>query len=182
MHTVRRSVPLAALLLLILSVAVVAPVAAQAPTVSGTVTYLPRIALPADAVINVQIQDVSRQGAPAEVIGEQVIQADGKQVPIPFSVEYDPAKIVESNTYSVRATIKQGDTLLWTSDTIIPVITKGAPTENVEIMVVQVAQPEGPVTLPTPGGAPTLPLALAIFFGSATLTALAIHRVATVKQ
>ena len=200
MYTVRRSVPLAALLLLILSLAVVAPVAAQAPTVSGNVTYMLRIALPEDAVVNVQIQDISRPDAPAEVIGEQTIQTNGAQVPIPYAVEYDPAKIVESNTYAVRATIKQGDTLLWTSDTVIPVITKGAPTENVEIMVVQVAapaeaqpaqpprepeataEPAAPATLPTTGGAPILPLALVIFFGAATLTALTIHRVATVKQ
>ena len=39
----------------------------------------------------------------------------------------------------MRATIKDGDKLLFTSTTSIPVITNGAPTSNVEIIVEPVA-------------------------------------------
>ncbi len=53
-------------------------------SVTGTVTYLQRIALPPDAVVTIRIEDVSKADAPAEVIGEQVIQTEGAQVPIPF--------------------------------------------------------------------------------------------------
>jgi uncharacterized lipoprotein YbaY len=107
--------------------------------VTGTVTYVQRIALPPDAVITVQLQDVSRAGAPAEIIGEQVIPADGAQVPFEFAVPYNPADIVEGNTYALRATINDADgNLLFTSDTVIPVITGDNPTENVEIVTVQV--------------------------------------------
>lgn len=123
--------------------ALAVPAAGQSgATVTGAVTYLQRIALPPDAVVKVQIQDVSRADAIATVIGEQVIPTEGKQVPFPYSASYDPASIVASNRYVVRATITQGDTLLFTTDTVIPVITNGSPTENVEIVVVPVQKAE----------------------------------------
>jgi heat shock protein HslJ len=107
--------------------------AAQA-AVTGTVTYRERSALPPTATVTVQLLDVSRADAPAAVIAEQVIQADGKQVPFSFSLAYDPAQIDPRHTYSVRATIKDGDRLLFTSAQAYPVITNGNPT-NVEIVV-----------------------------------------------
>jgi hypothetical protein len=61
--------------------------------VTGTATYLQRIALPPNAVMTVRIEDGSKADAPAEVIGEQVIETKGAQVPIPFAVSYDPGKI-----------------------------------------------------------------------------------------
>jgi putative lipoprotein len=106
-------------------------------TVTGTVTYLQKIALPADAVVTVTLEDVSRADAPADMLGQQVIEPKGAQVPIPFAVPYDSSKIQDNHTYSVRATIKDGSgKLLFTSDTSVPVITRGSPTENVEIVVI----------------------------------------------
>jgi putative lipoprotein len=107
--------------------------------VTGTVTYLQRIALPPGAVVTVQIQDVSKADAPAEVIGEQVIKTEGKQVPIPFAVSYDPAKIQENHRYSLQARIEDGaGKLLFINDTSIPVITSGNPTQDIEVIVVPV--------------------------------------------
>jgi putative lipoprotein len=107
--------------------------------VTGTVTYLVRSALPPSAVIEVVLQDVSRADAPAETISSQRIEANGKQVPFPYELKYDPAQIDQSHTYAVRATIKDGDRLLFTSTQSYPVITRGAPTSNVEIIVEPVA-------------------------------------------
>ncbi len=107
--------------------------------VTGTVTYLVRSALPPTAVIEVVLQDVSKMDAPAETISSQRIEANGKQVPFPYVLKYDPAKIDDRNTYAVRATIKDGDQLLFTSTTHNPVITRGAPTAGVEIIVEPVA-------------------------------------------
>jgi putative lipoprotein len=105
--------------------------------VTGTVTYLQRIALPLDAVVTVRIEDVSRADAPAVVIGEQVVKTKGAQVPIPFEVSYDPGEIVENHTYSMRARIEdRAGNLLFINDTSVPVITGGNPTQDVEIMVV----------------------------------------------
>jgi uncharacterized lipoprotein YbaY len=111
--------------------------------ISGTVTYLQRIALPDDTVVEVSLQDISTPGSIAEVIGEQIIVTDGAQVPIPYEVSYDPAEIVDNHTYAVRARIEDSNgNLLFTSDTVTPVITNDNPTEDVEILTVPVAQDE----------------------------------------
>jgi putative lipoprotein len=105
--------------------------------VSGTVTYLQRIALAPNSVITVELQDISLADAPATVLGRSVIVIRDQQVPVPFVVPYNSADIVEGNRYAVRATITDPTgALIFTSDTVVPVITNGAPTEGVEIVVV----------------------------------------------
>jgi putative lipoprotein len=106
--------------------------------VTGTVTYLQRIALPASAVITVRLQDVSRQDVAATLISEQVIVTEGEQVPVAYTLPYDPAEIDDRYTYSVSARIEIDGQLAWISDTMNPVISRGAPTSDVEIVVVQV--------------------------------------------
>jgi putative lipoprotein len=100
------------------------------------VAYRQRIALPPDAVVQVQLQDTSRADAPAVVLGEQVIEPMGRQVPIPFSIVYDPAAINPRGRYTVRARIESaaGD-LIWTSTQAYPVITGGNPTSDIEVVV-----------------------------------------------
>jgi putative lipoprotein len=110
-----------------------------AAAVTGTVTYLQRSALPPTAVIEVVLQDISRMDVPAEVISSQRIEAQGKQVPFPYDLKYNATKIDPKHTYAVRATIKDGDKLLFTSTQVYPVITNGAPTSDVEITVEPVA-------------------------------------------
>jgi uncharacterized lipoprotein YbaY len=109
-------------------------------TLSGTVSYLQRSALAPDAVVEVSLQDVSKADAPAEVISTQTIVTQGAQVPIAYALEYDPAKIDAKNTYAVRATITEGSKLTWTSTKRYAVLTRGAPTDNVEIIVERVSQ------------------------------------------
>jgi uncharacterized surface protein with fasciclin (FAS1) repeats/uncharacterized lipoprotein YbaY/heat shock protein HslJ len=117
--------------------------AEAAASVTGTVTYLPRIALPDDAVVKVQIYNASLADA-TEVLGEQVIETNGQQVPIPYEVAFNPDDIDEAMMYSVSARIEDGEeNLLFISDTVTPVITQGNPSEDVEIMTIQVqAAPE----------------------------------------
>jgi putative lipoprotein len=104
-------------------------------TVTGTVTYLQRSALPSTAVVEVQLQDVSVADAPAEVISSQRIETQGKQAPFPYELPYRLTKIDPSHRYAVRATIMDGDKLLFTTTQSYPVITSGAPTRDVEIIV-----------------------------------------------
>lgn len=105
-------------------------------TVSGTVTYLPRIALVPGQTVTVQLQDISLADAPATLIGEQVITITDQQVPIPFSIAYDPAQIEPGRTYSLRATITtpEGD-LQFTTTQVYPVITQDNPTSGIELIV-----------------------------------------------
>ena len=95
--------------------------------VTGTVTYRERIALPPTAVIKVQLADVSRADAPAIVLGEQVLQAAGNQVPFKFEITFDPARIEASHTYAVQARIEDDGKLRFISDQHYAVITRGAP-------------------------------------------------------
>lgn len=107
--------------------------------VTGTVTYLERIALPGDAVVTVQIINLSLADVSAEVLGEQIIEADDRQVPIPYKVPYSPEEIDENLLYGVSARIESSEgTLLFINDTNTLVITNDNPTEEVEIVTVQV--------------------------------------------
>jgi uncharacterized lipoprotein YbaY len=110
----------------------------QEPTtsasVTGTVTYEESAALPPNALVHVSLLDISRAGAPAAVLGELAIETDGRQVPIPFVIAYDPSAIDARRTYAVRARITVDGQLLFTSTTANLVITQGSPTD-VEIVV-----------------------------------------------
>ena len=108
--------------------------------VTGTVTYRERIALPPTAVIKVQLVDVSRADAPAIVLGEQVTQAPGRQVPFSFEIPFDPARIDASYTYAVQARIEVDDKLRFISDQHYAVITRGAPT-HVDMILRSVGTP-----------------------------------------
>jgi uncharacterized lipoprotein YbaY len=107
------------------------PVAAK---ITGTVTYLQRIALPADATIEVTFSDVSSQDTAPIQLGHQVIPATGKQIPIPFEIAYDGRQIVSSHTYAVAAKIKKGEQVMFASDTPNLVLTQGR-SSNIEIIV-----------------------------------------------
>jgi uncharacterized lipoprotein YbaY len=118
----------------------VAEIMNELAIVTGTVAYLPRIALPPQAVVEVKLLDVSRADAPAITIAEQIIPTNGRQVPIPFSLSYDPEAIEQRYRYAVQARILVNDRLLWISTTQYPVITQGNPS-SVDILVEPVAAP-----------------------------------------
>jgi putative lipoprotein len=105
------------------------PAQTKEAAVTGTVAYLQRSALPPDAIVTVQLQDVSLQDAPADVVAEVKIPTAGKQVPIPFRLAYDPGNIHPAHSYAVRAHITENGSMMFTSNTSYPVITRGAPTE-----------------------------------------------------
>lgn len=113
---------------------------------SGAVTYRERMPLRLDAVIKVRLEDVSLADAPAMILAEQEIPARGLSVPVPFRLEYDPARIDERYRYAVRAEIRgAGNELLWTTTTSHPVLTRGAPRDGVEVVVERVARRGGAV-------------------------------------
>jgi putative lipoprotein len=107
-------------------------------TVSGSITNQDGVSIPDGAVITVQIQDTSLADAPAKVIGEQIITG-ASQFPVSYRVVYDPADIVENYSYTMRARVTGSEgILLFINDTSIPVITRGNPTQDVEIPVIEV--------------------------------------------
>ncbi len=80
-------------------------------TLTGTVTYRERIAMPADAVLTVTLEDVSLADAPAVTLVQTQFPLDGRQVPIPFSLNYPASAVTPGATYAARARITVGDTL-----------------------------------------------------------------------
>ena len=105
--------------------------------VTGTVTYLQRMALPPTAVIQVQLLDVSLADAPSKVIAEDKITLGDRQVPVPFELKFDPSAIDPKHAYSVSAKIMVDGELRFASDQSHPVLTRGNP-NKVEIVVKQV--------------------------------------------
>jgi uncharacterized lipoprotein YbaY len=105
--------------------------------VTGKVTYVHRIAMPPDAVLVVQLMDVSRADARTEMLGEQRVGFEGRQVPIPFEIDFDPARIDQRHSYSVQARILVDGEPRFISSTAHPVITRGNPT-TVEVVVTPV--------------------------------------------
>lgn len=98
-----------------------------ANTVTGTVAYLVRMALPPEAILLVQLQDISLADAPAALIAEEKITLGQRQVPIPFVLEYDPVKIDPKHTYAIRASILVENQLRFTTDQTYRVLTGGNP-------------------------------------------------------
>ncbi|WEK43825.1 MAG: YbaY family lipoprotein [Candidatus Sphingomonas colombiensis] len=86
-------------------------------TLSGTAAYRERIALPPNARLEVEIRDVSLADAPAPLIASVTIDAKGRQVPLPFALRYDNARLDLRHNYAVSARITAGGELLWITDT-----------------------------------------------------------------
>jgi uncharacterized lipoprotein YbaY len=112
-----------------------------AASITGTVSYLERITLPPNAVMQVRLEDVSLADAPAKTIAQQRIPLGDRQVPVPFELKFDPTKIDERHTYVVTARIVVDDQVRFLSDKAYPVLTRDNPL-RVE-MILKPAQANG---------------------------------------
>jgi len=111
----------------------VEPPPADKGVFSGTVTYLERSALPPNALVTVRVWDALEPPESATV-GQTQFVAQG-QVPLPFQLFFDPALIQKSHTYGARASITVEGTVWFESQKPVPVLTQGAPTVGVELLV-----------------------------------------------
>ena len=100
----------------------------RAASVRGMATYLERIALPANAVFEASLEDVSRAGAPAELIARVRNEQPGNP-PIPFVIAYDPGRIKQGRTYALRARILVDDRVWFATEQHYPVSTAGQGTD-----------------------------------------------------
>lgn len=110
---------------------------AELATVEGTASYRERSALRPGAVLEVELLDISRADAPADRLASIRIKAPG-QVPIPFTLHYDPALIEANRSYAVTAKLILRGDVVFRSDTVHPVLTRGAG-DSVEILMVRTA-------------------------------------------
>jgi putative lipoprotein len=103
------------------------------PLVAGTVTYRTREALPADARVEVSLQDVSSPD-PGPVSSTSIATM-GRQQPFPWTIAYDPAALDAGGSYGVTARIFVGGKVAYRTAAPVPVITNGAPTSGVQLVV-----------------------------------------------
>lgn len=117
-----------------------AATAAMTASVTGNVTYRIRKALPPEAVIRIQLLDASRVDQPARVLGEQTIEAKGRQVPFAYKVPYDPKAIAAKSRYRVNATVTVNNEVWFVTDGAAWVIT-GGNSKRRDIVVKQAKRP-----------------------------------------
>ena len=98
-------------------------------TVSGTAAYLQRIAMPPEAVLTVQVQDISRADARATVLGESSEAFGQRQVPLAYSIKIARSAIDPRMRYAVRATISVGGETQFITTRNYSVLTRGAPSQ-----------------------------------------------------
>lgn len=116
---------------------------AWAGTLSGTAAYRERMMLPPGAVFEAQLQDISRVGAPAIVLGSARLDPAG-QPPFRFEIAYDAAAIGPRGRYAVRATVTYRGQLLFTTDRVHPVLDgRNAP---LELRLVSTRRPPPPAS------------------------------------
>ena len=133
-------VGLAAALMAALAACTAPTVAPQPPamkTLNGTLSYRLRIAIPPETEATVRLVDVSRADAPATVIAETRFKTEGRQVPLPFRLEYDPSRIDQRLRYAVSGELRAGGRILFLNTTRHSVLTHGAPSDDVEILLEQ---------------------------------------------
>jgi putative lipoprotein len=111
----------------------------HAGTVTGTATYRERIAVLPDATLYVELQDISLADAPAVTLASQRYALTG--VPADYALTYDDALIEDGRTYAVHGAIYHGNKLLFTTDTVNPVLTRGAG-DTADLLLVKVAAQE----------------------------------------
>ena len=126
--------------------------ASRSYAVSGTVSYRERLILPADSVIVVRLEDVTRGQAYPNVISEQRIVPNSMAV-TQFSLPYQYGTIDPNATYVVNAWIEQGGRILFRNNKVYQVLTKTAPTTGINVELEQVAAVFVPQPVATvPGG------------------------------
>ncbi|PJI42382.1 YbaY family lipoprotein [Ferrovibrio sp.] len=123
--------------------------ASRSYAVNGTVSYRERLILPADSVIVVRLEDVTRGQAYPNVISEQRIVPNSMAV-TQFSLPYQYGTIDPNATYVVNAWIEQGGRILFRNNKVYQVLTKTAPSSNINVELEQVAA----MFVPSPAVAP----------------------------
>lgn len=89
-------------------------------TVSGEALYRERIMLPPNSILEVRLEDVSLADAPAELLAQSRSENPGTP-PYTFKFSLDDDQFQPGHRYNLRASIRQGEQLIFTTDTAYPV-------------------------------------------------------------
>jgi putative lipoprotein len=96
------------------------PSLARAGRLQGVVQLRPPFSLPPQAILDVQLLEVSRPDAPGVLIGRSRGVPTGRS-PFPLVITVLDGAIQPNGRYVLRATVRDGDRLLFTTTTAVPV-------------------------------------------------------------
>lgn len=100
----------------------------QPVTVTGSIAYRERIALPPTAQVEITLSDVSLMDAPSRTLAQQSFTANGRQVPLPFTLTIDQRPLDPRGSYAVAARITDASgKLMFITDTRNSVTFDGRP-------------------------------------------------------
>ena len=116
-------------------------------TISGSVFYRERMALPDDATLTVQLVDTTQ--APAGVVGEALVHPAG-QVPIAFSLSVDTARLASGKDHGLTARIEVDGATWFANETPAPIDLK-EPAAPLSLLLVRVAEKSPPENLAETG-------------------------------
>ena len=116
-----------------------APDPARTLAISGALSYRARVALPADARAVVELKAGAGDDGP--VVAEQRIDLKGRQVPIPFALAVDRARLADGATYRLRGAVFVGARVVWVADPVH--VDAKAPALDLGLLWMQAAQPAG---------------------------------------
>lgn len=97
------------------------------PAVTGTLNYDKFVVTPGCS-IEVRLDDVTVTNTPEFSLARQYIDPR-ESSPIPFTLHYQPKTIDPAHKYAVSARITCGTELRMISDSSVPVLTQGNPTQ-----------------------------------------------------
>lgn len=126
---VGRIIAIIALVAIVVSLIAPAIVGAQESSIDVTLAFREPVELTPDAVISVQLLDVSQTGVPAQVLSEQRVTVGGLQAPYRFNLPYDPATVRPEAIYSVQANILADGQVRYLTTTLNRVLSGGAGTQ-----------------------------------------------------
>lgn len=113
-------------------------------TITGTVSYRERIALPVNAKLIIKLNDVSLMDVKAKLLAEKnyvFSKNNPAKIPFNFEINYLPEEIDPSHSYSIQAVITVDNKMIFTNTQSYPVITRKN-TEHVDMIVQHVRNHE----------------------------------------
>ena len=99
---------------------------AEVLVLTGTAFYRERIAMPPDAVLTVQLQDISRADAPAQVVAQTQKIFGQQQVPLAYRLEVPRTGLDPRMRYALRATVRVDGELRFSTTQAHPVQVQSA--------------------------------------------------------
>jgi len=95
-------------------------------------------AFPPDAVVRLRLLVVADPERPPRRVAEVSIPTNGRSLPLPFELAYDPASIDPHRRYLLRAGVVAGDRELFANRSPYPVLTHGSP-DRLDVVVERAA-------------------------------------------